>query len=188
MRSSNAWLLAAGLVSSMLVGRARADAIGPPPTDCPDGARGAACHGAEYCGIDSCIGPRDCALGQRCVARELCVDTVMCLGRGGGASTTRVLADGCAGCAARCESLFVCVGDAIDAGRGDTGTLDAGSDAGRMDAGGGDDPGHSQYCGCAVPSRGAPPPSGWIGLGALLSVTLLRRRSPTRALRPLARR
>lgn len=178
MRRSNAWVLSALLVS-ILAGRARADAIGPPPTDCPEGARGASCHGAEYCAVDSCIGPRDCAPGQRCVARELCVDTVRCFGLGGGTSTTRVIADGCAGCGARCESQFVCVGDAIDAGRRDAGVLDAGAaDAGGMDAGTEGDPGHSRYCGCAVPSRGAALPSGCIGLGAALALALVRRRSP----------
>jgi hypothetical protein len=156
---------------------ARADAVGPPPADCPEGSRGEVCHGAEYCGIASCIGPRDCAVGERCAARELCLGTRMCFDRGGGAtSVTDVVAGTCSGCAGRCESQFVCVGDAIDAGRRDAGGFDAGTTS-AMDAGADDDSMHSRYCGCSVPSRANAIPSGAIALLASLLLTIGRRRA-----------
>ena len=187
MRLSNACFLVALLVGPLNATTARADAVGPPPADCPEGSRGESCHGSEYCAVASCIGPRDCAFGERCAARELCLGTVMCFGRGTGTTATEVIADGCAGCAGRCENQFVCVGDALDAGARDAGRRDAGAldTGGRdpMDAGTGDDPRHSRYCGCAVPSRTEGVPMTWLGLGALLGIARVRRRQsqPTRS-------
>ncbi len=163
---------------TLSVGVARADAVGPPPTDCPDGSRGEVCHGAEYCGLAGCIGSRDCAPGERCAVRELCVGPRMCFGRGGGVTVTEVRSDSCAGCTGRCESQFVCVGDAIDAGRPDAGGIDGGA----RDAGTDDDPLHSRYCGCAVPTRHAAPTSA-IAASAWIALALLGRRARRRVAR-----
>jgi hypothetical protein len=159
---------------------ASADAIGPPPSDCPDGSEGRSCHGNAYCAVDGCISPAECAFGDGCVVRELCIETVPCFGGAGGTMVTTVTSTGCAGCAGRCESHFVCAGDgAVDAGppRIDAGRRDAGRplDGGRLDGGSGGR-GHVMYCGCGVPSRRATTPGVLLALGAALAAVLAARR------------
>ena len=155
------------------------------PPDCPDGSEGRVCHGAEFCAVDGCISSSECADGDGCVIRELCIETVRCFGGGGGGGTTMTTVTGadCAGCAGRCESHFVCAGGTprLDAGRP---RVDAGRppvDAGRRDAGRPLDGGpggreHVTYCGCSVPSRSAAVPHGWLALGAALALALGARR------------
>lgn len=60
-------------------GTARADAVMPPPEDCPVGSEGVRCHGPRRCAPRTCSGDSDCN-GGRCVELALCVSTHSCSG------------------------------------------------------------------------------------------------------------
>src|ERR1700679_4366304 len=59
---------------------ARADAVGPPPSNCPAGTTGTSCHGGSYCELSTCTTDTDCASGQTCQPRSYCQIPVTCGG------------------------------------------------------------------------------------------------------------
>ncbi|MCA9605903.1 MAG: hypothetical protein KC619_09935 [Myxococcales bacterium] len=152
--------LAFVLVTTLGASTALADAVGPPPSSCPEGATAVSfCHGPATCEIDECSGDADCASGQVCRPRDLCVVEHCCSGMCcaidcGSPPTTYDHVSGacaagrtCSGFGETCETRRVCVaGVATDAGV-DGGTdggaeADAGSDGGAdLDAGEGIDAG-----------------------------------------------
>lgn len=155
------------LLLAMWPGVGRADAVGPPPPSCPPGGRPEACHGDEYCALVGCVGTAECRRGETCTALPLCVGRAACFTS---PAPLAVLGD-CTACGTggRCETHFVCVpGASTDAGRPDGGARDAGPDAGS-------DRRLVRYCGCAAPSREAPPASVLAGL-LVLFVALAARR------------
>ena len=172
------------VLSVLSFGRARADAIGPPPDDCPRFSIPSACHGPPFCRLDACMGSIDCDPGEDCILRELCMGTSTCGGLGGSSTVATVLGDNCTGCAGLCQSQFVCSTTGRDVGPRDAGRLDAGRDAGRLDAGrldaGPDGPRHARYCSCAVPSAHGSTPA-WVVGAALLALIGAGRRSQRRA-------
>ncbi|MEZ4299450.1 MAG: hypothetical protein R3B70_31150 [Polyangiaceae bacterium] len=101
---------AALLVSA---GAARADVVGPPADNCPDGAVGQTCHGGPYCAPDICAANEECSEGEVCADTELCTGTIDCGGGGGPSPTTSVTGTCAAGCAAgsTCTTQKVCVPD-----------------------------------------------------------------------------
>lgn len=74
-------LLVLTVASMALVARsARADAVEPPPTNCPDGTVGGSSHSGPYCALDSCSTDTDCASGEVCQPTSLCIGTMGCGG------------------------------------------------------------------------------------------------------------
>ncbi|MBX3274726.1 MAG: hypothetical protein KF729_30950 [Sandaracinaceae bacterium] len=121
------WVAVASLGVSFAMGAsvARADVVGPPPTDCPLGARGSTCHGMEYCSPRSCTTGADCAGGEICQSRDLCVTSRSCGGRlepdAGPPPPVTVVLGECSGGACgtgACESRMVCVPDGTPPGTG----------------------------------------------------------------------
>jgi len=127
---------------------ASADAVGPPPSMCPEGSTAVGfCHGPPTCEIADCSGDADCEAGEVCAPRNLCVVEHCCSGRccGGMCSDPPTVYDHisgpcaaggtCSGFGESCETRRVCVeATGMDAGV-DAGTEDAGTDAGGTDAG-----------------------------------------------------
>ena len=73
--------LGAALLSlTLAVAPARADAVAPPPTNCPDGTTGMSCHGGVYCQPTTCKTSADCTGGQVCEAQSVCLGQVTCGG------------------------------------------------------------------------------------------------------------
>lgn len=129
----------------------RADAIGPPPTDCPAGSTAVDfCHGPATCRTATCEDDADCGSGMTCSEQALCTREHCCSGRCcaidcGEPPTTYTHVEGpcsagdtCDAVGTTCNKIKVCVpassdaGTATDAGGGD---MDAGGDD--TDAGGG---------------------------------------------------
>lgn len=52
---------------------ARADAVGPPPANCPHGAAGRSSHSGQWCEPTACTGRDSCTSEQTCEAQGLCV-------------------------------------------------------------------------------------------------------------------
>jgi len=64
------------LVTTLLASsHARADAIGPPPADCPRGAAGSSSHSGQWCEPTTCAGGATCTSEQTCEPQGLCVTT-----------------------------------------------------------------------------------------------------------------
>lgn len=138
---------------------AAADAVPPPPMNCPTGARPLDfCHGPQTCRIADCTDNADCNAGEECVERALCVREHCCGGFSctiDGATPPRYThvdgpcgaGGGCEGFGATCETSRVCVpitgSDAgpplTDGGGTDGGGVDGGgTDGGGTDGGGAD--------------------------------------------------
>lgn len=152
---------------------AYADAIEPPPTDCPVGSEGDSSHCGAGCRPRGCVSVGDCRIGETCAARDLCIRSTPC---GGDVES----ACGSAPCASgvMCTSVFVCAPGTTpaDAGRRDAGgppAIDSGTPPG-TDAGSGERY-TTSYCGCAVP-RHAPVPRWTLAVSAALLVVVLGRR------------
>lgn len=137
-------------------GLARADVVGPDPTDCPLGTRGTSCHGMEYCALRPCSTASECATGEICQSRDLCITSGTCGGRlepdAGPPPPVTVVLGECSGTCGggSCEPRMVCVPD-------------------------GTPPGTGSGCGCRVSGAEGT----WLGLGAALVVGVafaLRRR------------
>ena len=62
---------------------ARADVVGPPPTDYPAGTTGQSCHGNGFCTVRACTSDSECTGGQVCRTTGFCMGTVQCWGGGG---------------------------------------------------------------------------------------------------------
>lgn len=158
--------LALLLASALGASTAYADAVGPPPTSCPEGSTAVGfCHGPATCQIDECSGDADCATGQVCRPRDLCVVEHCCSGMCcaidcGSPPTTYDHVSGacaagrsCSGFGESCETRRVCVAglptDAgVDAGTDAGASADAGSDGGAdLDAGEGADAGEGTDAG-----------------------------------------
>jgi hypothetical protein len=75
------WTTFAGALALALVStRARADAVPPPPNDCPAGSQGETCHGSPYCQPAACKTDADCTTGQTCAVVSLCISMTSCFG------------------------------------------------------------------------------------------------------------
>lgn len=137
---------------------ASADVVGPDPTDCPVGSQGTSCHGMEYCRPRTCAATTDCAAGEVCQSRDLCITSGSCGGGfidpdAGPPPPVPVVTASCSGSCAEgtCEPTMVCVPEGSP-----------------PPTGGGDG------CGCRVTGPGSP----LLGLGALalLGALLVARR------------
>ncbi|MDI3282700.1 hypothetical protein [Polyangium sp. 15x6] len=80
MKRSPFWIAVFGLSALAFVTSARADVVGPPPDDCPEGTEGATCHGGPYCSPIECTSDAECGNGETCKAQPLCVSTIGCAG------------------------------------------------------------------------------------------------------------
>ncbi len=69
-----------GLVLALGAGEARADVVGPPPDDCPEGSEGATCHGGPFCRARGCMSDSDCDTGTTCKELPLCTGKIGCAG------------------------------------------------------------------------------------------------------------
>ena len=124
---------------------ASADVVGPDPTDCPLGSRGASCHGMEYCAPQTCTTSATCGAGEICQSRDLCMSSGSCGGLMGPDAAppppVPFVTATCSGTCAEgtCETVLVCVPDGTPPGTGGAG------------------------CGCRVSGPGTP----LLGLGAL---------------------
>lgn len=66
------------MTAILYAGSAHADAVGPPPEDCPSGSHGESCHGGEFCSPSTCAGDPDCDPGWTCAELDLCVARIDC--------------------------------------------------------------------------------------------------------------
>ena len=80
MKRSSFWIAVFGLSALVFVTPARADVVGPPPDDCPEGTEGATCHGGPYCSPVECTSDAECGNGETCKDKPLCVSTISCAG------------------------------------------------------------------------------------------------------------
>jgi hypothetical protein len=125
---------------------ALADALGPPPTGCPDGTIGDSCHGGQYCRAVTCNSTADCDAGQSCVPRGYCMTPVTCGGAirlpDGGPVTTTVPSAGpvCTG-ATDCTGGATCTTQNVCASNG---------------SGPGGLPGTAGNSGCSCQAMGGP--------------------------------
>jgi len=138
-----AFIASLGLVPSV----ALADAVGPPPSMCPEGSTAVDfCHGPPTCEIAECSGDADCGPGQACAPQELCVAEHCCSGRccamDCGSEPTRYdhiagpcsTGGTCSGFGESCQTRRVCVDAAgVDAGSDDLDAGDPVTDAGSED-------------------------------------------------------
>lgn len=85
MQTSRAAVVAlfVGLVVGSAATPARADAVMPPPADCPPGAAGATSHNGPWCSPTTCSTDADCAgVGAQFDARapaRVCVEQALCV-------------------------------------------------------------------------------------------------------------
>jgi len=76
-RSALSYATVVGVLALTLqAGRARADAVPPPPTDCVAGSQGESCHGGAYC-----TPPTACTTSADCTGGEVCQPTALCIGQ-----------------------------------------------------------------------------------------------------------
>jgi hypothetical protein len=61
-----------GLAVALGVSEARADAVPPPPEDCPEGSRGETSHAGPSCVVAPCT-PDTCEAGKSCKPRGFCL-------------------------------------------------------------------------------------------------------------------
>jgi len=73
------WVLLA-MMAICHASSARADAVGMPPTDCPNGSWGESCHGGEFCTPSYCTDDGDCDDGRTCEVLDVCVARIDCAG------------------------------------------------------------------------------------------------------------
>ena len=59
---------------------ARADVVGPSPTDCPSWTEPGTCHGGPHCRIDACVDSSSCKGGEVCQEHRICVVKIDCSG------------------------------------------------------------------------------------------------------------
>jgi MYXO-CTERM domain-containing protein len=59
---------------------AAADAVAPPPTDCPNGTHGESSHTGPYCAPQTCSSDADCSGGQTCRELAMCIAQQACGG------------------------------------------------------------------------------------------------------------
>jgi hypothetical protein len=128
----------------------RADVVGPPPDECPDGSLGGSSHCGPYCSPDRCTGDDDCEGDTTCQEVPLCVEVLECMSNGG-PFTQEAVTDTCeggGGCddESTCQTLQVCAPPEVF-----TSVQRAG-------------------CGCAAPGRGA---AGGAALAVLLAAALI---------------
>lgn len=167
------------LVAAMWSGDVRADAVGPGPAECPDGATPNSCHGAEYCDPVLCAGDAACMGGKVCRDVSLCVRKQSCFGGQGGGEDTEVkdvvkaCTEGVTCAEGACETLKVCV-DPGDPTSG--GPTSGGGTAGSSTASGGSDEtgGTDKKSGCDCRSGGDAAPG--LVLATLLGLVVRRRR------------
>lgn len=119
-----------GLVLAALVAprAARADAVMPPPKDCPTGARGQTSHNGPWCAPTTCAADKDCPSGEICREQALCVSTETVPSQSGWSwgkpislSTAHATCDKGAACAkGTCETARRCVtrSQAVKSGKG----------------------------------------------------------------------
>ncbi len=76
------WISLAWLATSTADGAARADAVPPPPSDCPPGAIGETGHNGPYCTPKACTTDAECtdrrgydARPRTCAPLAICVET-----------------------------------------------------------------------------------------------------------------
>ncbi|MDI1447561.1 hypothetical protein [Polyangium sp. 6x1] len=82
MKRASFWIAIFGLsaLASVAPTPARADVVGPPPDDCPEGTVGATCHSAPYCSPVACTSDAECGRGETCQDKPLCASTIVCAG------------------------------------------------------------------------------------------------------------
>lgn len=153
------------LAALLLVSIAEADAVPPPPADCPAGSRGETCHGGPHCRPKPCDVDADCSSGETCQDLDLCLGQVDCAGGwdpDAGPHWVDTVEGSCANGAAcsrgTCQTTEVCAPPPPPA----QSTV------------------VEQGCGCRLPARG-PSPHGPLALAlALLGLWTLRRRHQAR--------
>ncbi len=74
------WVIVAALVGTTFLWTTHvsADAVGPPPSSCPDGSRGESCHGGDFCSPERCSDEIDCDGDEYCDTVRLCIDRIDC--------------------------------------------------------------------------------------------------------------
>ncbi len=156
-----ATLLSVGAVSRV----AHADAVMPPPEECPDGTTPATGHCGPHCEPIACESTADCAAGT-CTSVAVCVETLVCAGQVepdadlSQYERPSVLgpceADACA--QGECQTLKICT-----TGSGPTSGSTGGAAATATESS------DSGGCGCTLAGRRSAP-SGlvWLGLSAAL--------------------
>ena len=184
-RLSRASWVVASLLVTVLHRDARADAVGPPPADCPAGSFGDSCHGGPFCRPSTCESDAACAGGETCQEVKVCVGGVQC---GGGIETLDdppiptfvglCKDDGTCDGEATCQPLKQCVGapDPTSGGTGGTsGTAGGtGGSSGGDSASGTSGGTGTDKRGCAGCSTDGGP--GVVALALLALGQLLRRR------------
>ena len=171
-----ALLLVLGLCSA-----ARADVVEPPPTDCIAGSRGFTCHGGVGCEPVHCMLDSDCAAGERCELRSLCVGSFDCFWSGPQPIVTGPCESEPCVAGSMCVNTRYCVrGSAPDSGPPPVDAATTPVDAATpidafvaVDSGSTGDAGDGRMltlggCGCGVAARGGHP-----GLLVVALVTLV---------------
>ena len=165
--------LLALLAISLGAATASADAIGPPPVECPPGSRGHSSHCGEWCAPSTCKEVADCPKDgtYSCQSRGVCVeeDDSPCSDRAGNARESRRVArnpcESDADCIrpARCETAMRCVREAKAAPP----PAPAPSSSAEPE---------SRSCSCSLPGAGSSHAEALAALAALGALALSRRR------------
>ena len=105
---------------------AGADAVGPPPKNCPAGSEGESCHGGPYCDPLECTDDSKCKDGKTCQQVHYCVKQLDCAGGWGKGPYYRDEVKGLCEAGSKCSNgsctaLKVCLaGSVAGDGAGDT--------------------------------------------------------------------
>jgi len=108
-----------------LCSTARADVVGPDPTNCPAGSTPSACHGGPYCRPTLCADSSSCTNGTTCQEVRWCIGQISCAGRWPfdaarpQQDTVEGSCEGSATCSkGTCKTVKVCTMEASAADRG----------------------------------------------------------------------
>jgi hypothetical protein len=153
---------------------AAADAVPPPPSDCPPGTRGVSNHSGQICAVAECADDRSCGEDQACGDYPLCVarDASPPAGLGRSARVGGRCERGTCPAGFTCEPKPHCVPRTLIA-KGKVLAAGAGDAVARPPP----VAGNPSACGCFLPGAGTVPmDAGAVFLAAALLVS--RRRRP----------
>jgi len=108
-------------VALLTSSHAGADAVGPPPKECPDGTKGESCHGGPYCDPNECTDSSKCGAGQTCAPVQYCTKQINCAGGWGKGPYYHTDVKGLCGSDGKCSSgtcstLMVCADETPERG------------------------------------------------------------------------
>ena len=157
---------------------AGADAVSPPPDDCPAGSEGTASHCGAYCRPIACNDDSDCDDGKSCLEQSLCIYQIE--GPCGGwipqdagveyyDAVNGICSDGAACNSGQCQAIKVCAAAGTTGSSGGPVTVEQG-------------------CGCELLGSQGAGSGRWLLLAAAIAVALRFRPQSLPRLRSARRR